>query len=294
MDTAEQLYETEASGWRRGLYDDIQHTFRAPIVNWIFRTTMANYPEFLRYAWGQLKPLYTTRAFARFSTAYRDAVLSAIEDGTTLPTYRREALGVAPAEYRELRGQIGTFDVVAPRLALLFEVCDRALRDEPIGTEPEADYAATAPFPAGLDRDRGRSPTMIGADSVPDELEGVVDSIQEFHGLGDGLPSIYRCLCQWPAYLDRAWADLEPAFTGERFEAACEEASDRTDEFVEATPYRPRLDPDSLRAAGLDDGAISDLQELFDEFNGGAIETVIPALPVYAATLDAGGRRAFR
>jgi hypothetical protein len=135
---------------------------------------------------------------------------------------------------------------------------------------------------------------MIGADDVPDDLTETVDSIQDFHGLGDGLPSIYRCLCQWPSYLDRAWEDLKPVVTDEGFEQACEEASDRTDEFVEATPYRPRLDPDSLRAAGLDDGAISDLQELFDEFNGGAIETVIPALPVYAATLDAGGRRAFR
>jgi len=294
MDTEAQLYETEASGWQRGLYDDIQHTFRAPIVNWIFRTTMANYPEFLRYAWGQLKPLYTTRAFARFSTKYRDAVLSAVESSTTLLTYRREALGVAPAEYRELCGQVGTFDVVAPRLALLFEVCDRALQDDPIGTEPEEDYAATAPFPAGLDRDRGRSPTMIDADSVPDELESVVGSIREFHGLGDGLPSIYRCLCQWPAYLDRTWADLGPVVRSEGFETACEEASDRTNEFVDATPYRPRLDPDSLRAVGFDDGAISDLQGLFEEFNGGAIETVVPALPVYAATLDASGRRAFR
>ncbi|PSP75784.1 hypothetical protein BRC86_02825 [Halobacteriales archaeon QS_3_64_16] len=294
MDTTKQLYETEASGWQRGLYDDIQHTFRAPTVNWIFRTTMANYPDFLRYAWGQLKPLYTTRAFARFSTAYRDAVLSTIEDATPLPTYRRAALGIAPAEYRELRGQVGTFDVVAPRLALLFEVCDRALRGEPIGTEPEEDYAATAPFPAGLDRDRGRLPTMIDADSVPDGLVGTVDSIQDFHGLDDGLPSIYRCLCQWPAYLDRAWADLEPVVRGEGFEQACAEASDRTDAFVDATPYQPRLDPDSLRAAGFDDDVISDLQGLFEEFNGGAIETVIPALPVYAATLDASGRRAFR
>jgi hypothetical protein len=135
---------------------------------------------------------------------------------------------------------------------------------------------------------------MIDADSVPDGIESVVASIQDFHGLGDGLPSIYRCLCQWPAYLDRAWADLEPVVRSVGFEQACEAASDRTEEFVDATPYRPRLDPDSLRAAGFDDGAISDLQDLFAEFNGGAIETVIPALPVYAATLDASGRRAFR
>jgi hypothetical protein len=303
VDTGEQLYETEATGWQRGLYDDIRYTFRAPIVNWIFRTTMANHPDFLRYAWGQLKPLHTTRAFARFSTDYRDAILSAVEnsehaidpsaDGSPIPTYRRETLGIAPAEYRELRGQIATFDVVAPRLSLLFEVSDRALRDDPIGAAPDGSRAATAPAPPRFDRDRGRSPTMIDTEDVPDDLADTVESIQDFHGLGDGLPSIYRCLCQWPAYLDCAWADLEPAFTGEGFEEACEAADDRTDDFLEATPYSPRLDPDSLRTVGFDDGTISDLQELFREFNEGAIETVIPALPVYAATVDATGRRDF-
>lgn len=300
MDTAKQLYETDATGWRRGLYDDIQATFRAPIVNWIFRTTMANYPEFLRYAWGQLKPLYTTRRFARFSTRYRDAILSAVEESSTtaaLPVYRREDLGVRPSEYRELRGQIATFDVVAPRLALLFCVTDRALHDEGVGEAFDADAetrGATAPYPLALDRDRGRSPTMIAPGDVPDELGDTVDSIQTFHGLDDGLPSIYRCLCQWPSYLDRVWEDLEPTMTGAAFEDACEDVRERTEDFVARTPYSPRLDPESLRSAGFDDETVADLQGLFREFNRGAIETVVPALPVYAVTLDAAGRRAFR
>jgi hypothetical protein len=41
MDTDSQLYEVEATGWRRGLYEDVQATFRAPIVNWIFRTLVS-------------------------------------------------------------------------------------------------------------------------------------------------------------------------------------------------------------------------------------------------------------
>ena len=144
MDTGKQLYETEATGWQRDLYDDIQTTFRAPIVNWIFRTLMANEPDFLRYAWGQLKPLYATRAFARFSTEYRDAVLSAVEESgdatgstsssgsivstgsnadSSIPTYRRETLGIAPAEFREFGGQLATFDVVGPPGSRCYSRC---------------------------------------------------------------------------------------------------------------------------------------------------------------------------
>jgi len=292
MDTDRQRYEHEASGWRAGVYDDVKATFRAPIVNWIFRTLMANDPEFTRYLWGQVKPAFETRAFGRYSVAYRDAVRSALADREDVPAYRRADLGVAPAEWRELRGQTATFDVVAPRLAALFEVVDRSLQGRSVGADlREDDAAATEPMPADLDRDRGRSPTMIDVDDVPDELEETVERIRAFHGLDDGLPSIYRCLAQWPAYLGPAWDDLEPALESDAFERACEDAREETEAFVDSLAYAPRLSPDDLRARGMDDEETDAFRELFATFNRGPIETVLPALHAYAATLGVGGRR---
>ena len=316
MDTDRQLYEHEATGWRRGVYDDIQATFRAPVVNWIFRTLTANDPDFTRYLWGQVKPAFQTRAFGRYSVAYRDAVLSAVgadrtstdrtsedgmgADGTSadgeaddlgIPAYRRADLDLAPAEFRELRGQIATFDVVGPRLAALFEVVDRSLQGESVGENPGEGAAATEPLPPGLDRDRGLSPTMIAVDGVPEELADTVERIREFHGLDEGLPSIYRCLAQWPAYLRTAWDDLEPTLESDAFERACERAAEETDAFVDSIPYAPRLSPDDLRARGMDDEQVSELQELFATFNRGPIETVVPALHVYAKTVGVAGRR---
>jgi hypothetical protein len=232
MDTSSQLYDIDATGWQRGVYEDIKQTFRAPIINWIFRTTMANYPHFLRYAWGQLKPLFDTRAFARYSVAYRDIVLSALEDAFDIPTYRRAEVDLAPSEYGELHGQLATFDVVAPRLALLFETMDRVLHDESVSTDPEVTRAATVPFPEWLDTDRGRPPTMIAADTVPNELDDVVSSIRAFHGFGDALPSIYRCLAQWPPFLSAAWTDLEPLFESDAFDLACEKTGKSTTTFI--------------------------------------------------------------
>lgn len=293
MDTSAQLYEVDATGWQRGLYDDVRRTFRAPIVNWIFRTTMANYPEFLRYAWSQVKPVFGTRAFASFSVAYRDGVLSAVEAGPgTIPVYRRSDTGIAPAEFAELRRQLTTFDVVAPRLAVLFEVMDRGLHDEPIGEEPATGRSATAPFPDWLDADRGAEPTMLPGADVPEEAADTVTAIQRFHGLDEGLPSVYRCLAQWPGYLVRAWEDLDPVLTGAGFEAAVDRADRLVDEHVDRLPYSPRLAPDDLSRLGFDGDAIGDVQGLFREFNSGAIETVIPALPVFAKTLDVEGDRA--
>jgi hypothetical protein len=294
MDTSKQLYEQEATGWKRGLYDDIKHTFRAPIVNWIFRTVMANHPDFLRYAWGQMKPLFQTRGFGRFSITYRDAVLSAIEDSAEIPAYRYGDFDVSPAEYRELRGQLATFDIVAPRLAVLFELLDRSLHDQSIGAEFEGDYVTTAPFPDWLDRDRGRSPTMVGPGAVAETLDDTVEAVRDFHGLDDGLPSIYRCLAQWPSLLELMWEDLEPVMRSDGFDDACKTAGDAVERFVDRMAYAPRLDPMSLRARGFDDETINDLGELFRSFNRGPIETVIPTLPIYAATVDVVGERSFR
>lgn len=252
---------------------------------------MANYPAFLRYAWPQVKPSFQTRAFGRFSVQYRDTVLSAMSEEHELPTYRREDIGLPPAEYGELRGQISTFDVVAPRLAALFEVIDRGLHDRPIGNDPDPTYAATAPLPEWLDRDRGRPPTMVAFDDIPDELRTVVGSIQSCHGIDTGLPSIYRCLAQWPAFLTPLWTDLEPALTADTFTSLRDELAVLIDDYVDSLQYTPQLTPAALNDRGFDEQTVDDLQGLFRSFNSGPIETVIPVLVLSAAAVDATGER---
>ncbi|MFO7927223.1 MAG: halocarboxylic acid dehydrogenase DehI family protein [Halobacteriota archaeon] len=294
MDTSTQLYDYEATGWKRGLYDDIKHTFRAPIVNWIFRTTMANHPEFVRHMWGQIKPAFETRQFGRVSIEYRDAVLSAVESERDLPVYRREDVDVSPAEYAELRRQLATFDVVAPRLAVLFELVDRALSGQPVGTAPVDTPLATEPLEPSLDRDRGAPPTLAAFDDPPAGLAETVESIQSFHGIDEGLPSVHRCLAQWPGYLERSWGDIDPALRDDAFADGCSDAREIVEGYVESLPYEPQLGTDVLSSRGLDEDAIEDLTALFREFNLGAIETVVPSIHVFADTLRVVGERDVR
>lgn len=292
MDTSRQLYELEASGWQRGVYDDITATFRAPIVNWIFRTLMANEPAFTRRMWGRLKPVFTTRAFGEFSVAYRDTVLSAVEDGADLPTYRSDQLAVAPVEYGELRGQLATFDIVVPRLAVLFETLDRSLHGETLGGDPTASRASTAPMPDWVDRDRGRPATMVSLDGIADDLAETVADIQAFHGFDEtSLPSIYRCLAQWPDLLHTLWTDLGPVLRGPAFDDACARTDTLVTEFVDSLSYDPGVTPATLATWGLGDDQTEGLQTLFSEFNSGPVATVLPAVPVFAATVDASGER---
>jgi len=277
------VYESDATGWQRGLYDDIEATLRAPTVNSIWRVQMHHAPEFLRYAWGQIKPVFQTRAFAAFSVAYRDRLLSAVEE--SLPRYDPAAVDVSPSAFTELRGQLATFDAVSPRLAVLFKLMHRRLSGRSVGSSAGDASAATAPFPDWLDADRGRSPTMLSQgearDALPESLEA---------SLGDMVPSIYRVLAQWPSYLDAAWTDLEPVFEGEPFAAAQTDALALADTFLDRLPYTPRVDPDALAQVGFEDETVSELQDLYDTFLDIGTR-VVPRLPVFAATVGAAGER---
>ncbi len=270
------------------MYDDIRHTFRAPVVNWIWRTATANHPDLTRYLWGQVKPAFDTRAFAETTVAYRDAVLSAV-DG---PRYRAGDLDLAPAEARELRGQIATFDAVAPRLAVLFELVDRSMNGGDVGTAVPDYPGATAPFPDHVDADRGLDPSMVAVDAVPESAADAVAAIQSFHGFDEGsLPSVYRCLAQWPGFLTRLWEDLEPELESTAFDTAVADADAVAAAYVEGLAYQPALSREAVLAAGFEASAFEDLAGLFATFNAGPVETVIPALPLFADAVGAAGAR---
>lgn len=283
MDLSKQVYESDATGWQRGLYDDIKTTLRAPTVNSIWRIQMHHVPEFLRYAWGQIKPVFQTREFAAFSVAYRDTILSSVDE--SLPRYDPAAVDIAPSAFTELRGQLATFDAVSPRLVVLFKLMHRRLNDRSVGSDAGDTNAGTAPFPDWLDADRGRSPTMLSQEDARDVLPESLEA-----SLGDMVPSIYRVLAQWPSYLERAWADLELLFDGEPYVAAQTEALALADTFLDRLPYTPRVDPEALTAMGFDDETVSEIQDLYDTFIDIGTR-VVPRLPVFAATAGAAGER---
>lgn len=290
MDTSRELFVEDATGWRRGLYDDVRATFRAPVVNWIFRTLVANEPDAARYLWGQLKPLFDTLGLAEFVVEYRDAVVSTLAAGPGVPSLDAGALGMDDVERAALQAQLATFDAVVPRLAVLFATVDGALS----GTLPAPDepsYAATAPFPASMAREDLEAPTMVGLDAIPAAGAGTVAAVRAFHGFDEGLPSVYRCLLQWPDAFSTLWAEIGPALEHEAFEDATAAGERRVDAFLAGRAYDPRIDPGDLRDVGVVDDTIDALRTLFADFRRGPVRTVLPAVAVLAAVVGAGGPR---
>lgn len=282
MDTSKQVSEIEVSALQEGLYADIKETFRAPVVNSIWQTLVANDPELTTYIWGQVKPAFQTRQFAAFTVAFRDRVLSGADPD--LPRYTLDEIGINATEFAELQGQLATLDTVAPRLAVLFRLIERRLKDQPVGTEASGS-GATAPFPTWLDRDMVRPtvrlPQHRAREAMPEDLAGGFDEI---------VPSIYRCLAQWPSYLERAPGDIRPIVESSAFETALTEAYDLAETYLDRLPYTPRLDPAGLREIGLTQEEIEDYREFFTTFKANGRE-VLPLLHLFPATVGAAGER---
>ncbi|MEF8778925.1 MAG: halocarboxylic acid dehydrogenase DehI family protein, partial [Natronomonas sp.] len=282
MDPTEQVFESEATPLQRGLYADIRRTFRAPIVNSIWRTLVANEPELAQYIWGQVKPVFQTREFAAFTVAHRNHIIATVE--SDLPEYDPADLDIEPAAFTELREQLATFDIVSPRLVVLFSLLNRRLNDRPVGTERGGE-PATAPFPQWLDSGRGRPPTMVSQEkarsTIPADLAG---------GFGEMVPSVYRCLAQWPPYLERADTDLRSIIESEEYTDASRKAFEFAETYLDRLPYTPRVDPDGLANQGAETETIEELRDLFETFLSGA-KKVLPLLHIHAATVGAAGER---
>lgn len=289
MDPTVQLYRHEATGWRAGVYDDIERTLRAPVVNSVWRVAMAHEPELFAHVWTRLKPVFETRRFAAFSVAYRDTVCSGVEAASDGPL-GVATLGITPEAATELRGQLATFDVVAPRLAVAFELCDRLLNGGDVATDSTSSRAATAPFPEWLDTNRGRRVTLAGMATAADAAPETVTAVRDHHALGPMLPSIHRCLAQWPTAFEALWDRVKPAFASGQYRAAVDAADGLVDAFVRGLPVTPALTPAELSAAGFDAASVDALGEHFAAFNAGA-GGVLPTLHAYALVVGAVGER---
>ena len=93
------------------------------------------------------------------------------------------------------------------------------------------------------------------------------------------------------SYFDRAWADLEPALADDPSADARMRADEATADFVDGVACRPRVAPDDLRGAGSPEDGVEDCLEPFRPFANGPIESVLPAIHAFAATVGVVGRR---
>lgn len=185
----------------QAVYGDIQNRLRVPFVNFVFRV-LANYPDYLEFAWDRISPYLLTDQFERFADDLRSwALPEAFAENSTVDWY---SLG----DTEQIRMFTDTIYYALPKLLLVTSALDEGLGGSPGVSDVSADETPEQVEP-GVAEGTGVVP-MVSADEADQRLQTLFDEIRERHGHPD-VASYYRGLANWPDFLEAAWTELDAA-----------------------------------------------------------------------------------
>ncbi len=192
-----EIAESEARGEIAASYDDIRRTVGVGMVNLIYRH-MASRPGVLPWAWGILRHLFSGGAVA----AEVESLRGALEDGDVSAAPREAffAAGLNDHSLRTIRMILDDYNrgnfsnLVAIGALAAFLADDGASRP---AREPDA--AAASQFPPNL-------PPIRNMGDLDDATADLVRLLSAPLAPSDTpmIPSLYRHLAPWPAFLAMA------------------------------------------------------------------------------------------
>lgn len=199
--TLPDIMPQQADDRIKPIYQDIQQRMRVPVVNLIFRT-LANYPEYLEPAWGQVRTLAGTRDFERAADALRaEALLE--------PPPQASDLGAAlPHDAGKLRQFNDTIHYVLPKLLLVATALARTPLEHAV--EPAASGLGmdTSALPESIADGSGKV-EMVDPQQANAQVKRLFDAIRQRHG-HPLVSSYYRGMANWPDFLEAAWRVVSP------------------------------------------------------------------------------------
>ncbi len=266
-----ELPVAEATGIEKAIFAEIVATNRVPMVALIYRHLGA-LPGTLAWAWSALGP------------AMRDGTVAAAADTlaegpTALPALAlpaAAALDLRPIDVAAIRYVAAAFNTANPQNLIAARTLRRLL-EAPEAARAGAPEAVTggitiaARYPA--------LPPMVAYADMPDALQA---RLRPLLGATPAIvPSLYRHLAHWPAFLAAAAEAIAPVLADGAFAAAVEDLSRRADGPVAALEARARetdfaagrpAPPDAMR-----------LRETLDDF-----ARVIPEMIVIGGLIARG------
>ena len=195
-----EIGEAEARGETARLYDDIRRCTGAGTVNLVYRR-MAARPGVLPWAWGALRPMFLSGAVERERAALR----AGLDDGGAPPPPPREALaaaGLGAADLRAIRATIDAYNRANLGNLAAIGALAAFLADGGAARPPRpADAAEAPPAPPLL-------PPIPDMAALPAATADLVRLLSARAAPPDTpiIPSLYRHLAPWPAFLALAAA----------------------------------------------------------------------------------------
>ncbi|CAN5597259.1 hypothetical protein BH24ACT21_BH24ACT21_14970 [soil metagenome] len=190
-----EIMPDEAGEEVQVVYQDVRDRLRVPFVNFVFRV-LANYPEYLEFAWGRISPYLLTRQFEQTADDLRVRALpEAISERSTVEW---DSLG----NLDRIRMFTDTIHYALPKLLLVATALDEGLGGAS-GISVDEGWEQVEP---GAAEGTGVVP-MVSPDEADARLQALFRRIKDFHGHPD-VASYYRGLANWPDFLEAVWQEL--------------------------------------------------------------------------------------
>jgi len=238
------------------LLDQIARTFRVSFVPGVIRA-LGSVDGFLEYAWPQLAPSVDTAGYLGSALYMVDMALDAVEAVYDEPGVTRDALlagGLDESDLGSVEGVLDVFHWLQPQLLLMLAAFAEAQERPRVGGQGRAEARAPSP------RDEAHLATPVHF-APPDTPP--LPAVAEALGL-ETAPELYHAVATWPRYLVPAWDELQHLVTYPDFRRrgrALYYYARSGSRFL-AQPIA--ADPDALRAAGLDEGAVARVYGIVD------------------------------
>ena len=251
------------------IYEDIRNRLRVPFVNFLFRM-LANYPDYLKFAWGRISSHLLSADFERTADDLRTRAL--VE-----PTPERPNLDwMEPEDLKKVRAFTDTIHYVLPKLLLVATAFDEGL-----GGASGSEAAAPSAVDPGVAESTFALP-MVSAEEAGERLSTLFGRIRDLHGHPD-VASYYRGLGNWPDLLQDMWSRLEPGVGSEPYEERKQELLERSREAVRGMPLPEREDIIALGMSGED---IEEIRSILAVFRFRVVPDTFLDASVIKALLD--------
>jgi hypothetical protein len=217
-----EVMPDQANADVRAVYEDIQKTFRVPIVNFFFRV-LANYPSYLVPGWREFGPCLRTLKIERAADELRSAAL--LEPAPDCSGVEWAVLG----DLSKIRPFTDTIHYLLPKLLLVATSFHKGFQQ---ARTVSADTARIEQEIQPGIAPGTMSILMVNPVVAKGHLHDLFESIKERHH-HPGVATYYRSLGHWPDFLSAVWDRIMPLVDSPAYAALKQRLLNQASEAVE-------------------------------------------------------------
>jgi len=192
-----EIYEEEAAGELKEVYHDIKQVLKVPVVNFIFRA-LANYPEFLKMAWTEVRESFLTINMEKTANSIRYPQIS-----LPIQPFHKGQFHLDPSMIHQIKKEIFIFQYVNPKLSIIASAWAESLGYRPIDGGKKV-WGFISP---GIEINLPKVQMVKWSEASP-AVQKLYLSIMKKHHAFD-IASDYRVYAKYPEFLESIWSQLK-------------------------------------------------------------------------------------